>query len=644
MTYTFFSSVLIRTPTYNFQKYSKVNYSVLLKDKEFTSALFLASRSFFNELKKKDFDYNLLNEKQKHTVKKYLNRASFRSTPFGLFSSFSLLNWKEQADTNIVLADSDSYIKLDFSILQKLWEKYLKNYIKGGTKFCTNQTFYFNETDFRYIKTEIDANSQTLFSMISISRNAALKKVLKFCMEYKSYKEVLYFLTGEVGVNSTEAVSFIAELINQQVLISNNAPCVTGEDYSDTIFKHLVDCNEVTNLKRNIDKLPGASNKLYQLIHLANELDHHLLNESGKNYFYTVAEKKVLSGTLSSKYHKQILEGLHCLNCLSIATVSNDLNKFKIAFKEKYETGEVPLLEALDSQFGIGYGDFDKIKDTYGISKDYYSSSKRDDNNQVEKEFLESLLKKWQSNNNYGYELEITDQHLKSIKSDDYKVNFPPSISVIFRLVGEKVFIDSAGGTSGLSLIGRFSCSKKVNAFCKQIAEQEQKLNADIIFAEVAHIDNLHTANINRRQHFRDYEIPVLTNSTIENDKKINLNDLMVSVIDDTVFLSSKKLNQVVIPRLSSALNYTKSSFPIFRFLCDVQNQHLKSSFSFSLASYAHGLIFYPRIIYKSSILQLAEWHIDANELNFLQEKSSSEVLELFKLFAKEINLPKFFA
>lgn len=84
---------------------------------------------------------------------------------------------------------------------------------------------------------------------------------------------------------------------------------------------------------------------------------------------------------------------MHCLNCLSNVTVSNDLNKFKIAFKEKYETGEVPLLEVLDSQFGVGYGDFDKIKDTYGISQDYHTTSKRNNNNEEKKTFWNHYLK-----------------------------------------------------------------------------------------------------------------------------------------------------------------------------------------------------------------------------------------------------------
>ncbi|MEJ7820672.1 MAG: lantibiotic dehydratase [Chitinophagaceae bacterium] len=644
--YNFFSSLFVRTPLYSLGQHKSADYPFILNTYEFKLALLLASTAFFNELKRKQFDYELLSEKQKHTVRKYINRASFRSTPFGLFSSFSLVNWTEELQTNILLADPNPCIKLDFTILHLLWEKYLKHKIQKSTKFQLNQSFYFSKTDFRYIKTEIKENKETLFSMVSISKNTILKKILKFCMTGKSYEEILSLLTEDSGANMQEVDSFMIELINQQIIVSHSAPSVTGEDYTDLIIKYLDDCNEAADLKINLKKLSvNSSDKLCHLLNITNELDKYLLGNVNTNYFYSIAERKVTNGGLSSKYYEQIQDGLYCLNLLSKVAVNSDLNKFKLAFKRKYESGEVPLLEVLDTQFGIGYGNFDKIKNNYGLS-DYNTSSKKDDLIKVEEDFMKSLLKKWQLKNSYnsGYELEITEEHLKNLKTADNNEGLPPSISVIFRLIEEKVFIEDAGGASALSLMGRFSYSKEVYEFGKQIAEQEQKLNKDVIFAEVAHICNLHSANINRRKHLRNYEIPVLTNSTIDTNRKINLSDIMVSVNDNNVKLRSKNLNKVIIPRLSSAFNYTKSSLPVFRFFCDVQSQHLKLNFSFSLASHVPGLRFYPRITYKACILQIAEWHLEASELDFLQEKDPCAVLELFRVFAKEINLPRYFA
>lgn len=648
--YEFFPSLLIRTPLYSFEQYKNLDYSSILKNDEFKIALLLASKSFFSELEKKLFNYELLNDKQKHTVRKYINRASFRSIPFGLFSSFSLVNWSDELESKVVLSEPDSYIKFDFSILQRLWERFLKDRITKSTRFQTNQSFYFSGTDFRYIKTENDRNKETLFSMVSIARNAILKKVLKFCMIGKSYEEIVFFLLA-VGVNKEEADAFIMELLNQQIIVSNNTPNVTGEDYSDLIFKFLDECHEnddVRELKHNINKLSSSSStKIYQLSTIENVLDRHLLAKDEKNYFYSITERKHLSGGLTLKYQEQIKDGLYCLNLLSKVPVINDLDKFKNAFKEKYESEEVSLLEVLDSQFGIGYGEFDKIKDNYGFSNVSFRASERDyaPANDEEKDIVSLLFNEWRFKNGYscGYELEITDNHLKNVKAKNKQDKHPPSITVMFRTMGEKLFIECAGGCSALSLIGRFSYSKQVFEFGKKIADQEQKLNKDVIFAEVAHVCNLHSANINRRHHLRGYEIPVLTNSIIEKNKQIHLSDIMVSVSDDTVVLRSKRLGKIIIPRLSSAFNYTKNSFPVFRFLCDVQNQHLKSNFSFSLASLVPGLKFYPRVRYKSCILQIAEWHLEAKELYFLQEKEPLETFELFQNFAKGIKLPRYF-
>lgn len=644
--YSFSSSLLLRTPLYSVEKYENADYAFILKTEEFKIALLLASNAFFNELRKKDFDYNLLNEKQQHTIKKYINRSSFRSTPFGIFSSFSLVDWTNQEETNIVLAKPDPYIRLDFSILEMLWEKYVKYNVEDFSKFQTNQSFYFSKTDLRYIKTEVEANAERLFSMVSISKNAILKKVLKFCQSSRSHNEIASFLMQEVGVNEPEAVSFIRELIKQQIIVSNLAPNITGKDYTHFFFKHLHECPELRDLKLQIEELSsGYSVKLCSLLEIANELNKQLSLKNNTNHYYSIAEKKVLSGGISSKHQEQIKDGLFCLDLLSKVTVNDDLNKFKTAFKEKYESGEVTLLEVLDSQFGIGYGAFDKIKNHYGLSDNNTATSQQNSHIDAKNEFVESLLKNWQLKNDHdaGFQLEITDDHLRKITTNKNEC-LPPSISVIFRLIDEKIFIESAGGTSAISLLGRFSSSLEVYNLAKQIAEGEQKSNKDIIFAEVAHICNLHSANINRRQHLHDYEIPVLTNSVLESSRKIDLNDILVSVLNDTVILRSIKLNKRIIPRLSSAFNYTKSSFPVFRFLCDIQNQNLKTSFSFSLSSHLPGLRFYPRILYKSCILQVAEWHVEAKELDSFHERKPSEVFRLFHEFAKEINLPRYFA
>jgi len=82
MNYAFSSKLILRTPLFSFEEFSKRDFSQFVGRKEFQEAIYFASRSFFDELKKKDFDFQACTEKQRATIIKYLNRSSFRSTPF----------------------------------------------------------------------------------------------------------------------------------------------------------------------------------------------------------------------------------------------------------------------------------------------------------------------------------------------------------------------------------------------------------------------------------------------------------------------------------------------------------------------------------------------------------------------------------
>ncbi|MGZ5221634.1 MAG: thiopeptide-type bacteriocin biosynthesis protein, partial [Chitinophagaceae bacterium] len=366
------------------------------------------------------------------------------------------------------------------------------------------------------------------------------------------------------------------------------------------------------------------------------------------NLFYAVAKRELVSGGLPSKYQQQLLEGIHCLTLMSKTSPMDDLQKFKTAFSAKYGSEEVPLLQVLDSQLGVGYGDFANIKSAYSFLNSNYNQPERSSlPGNVGKEDLASiLLNVWHLKNTHNeeHEIEITDSHLDALSAKNKSGKLPPSISVIFRICGENLFIEDAGGASALSLIGRFSLAPEVHQFGKEIAELEQDLNPNVTFAEIAHICNHHSANINRRNHLRAYEIPVLTNSVMEQEKQICLSDITVSVVDDTVILYSNKLKKNIVPRLSSAYNYTHNCFPIFRFLCDVQRQHLGSELSLSLPALVPGLKFYPRVRYKSCVLQMAEWHFDGSEFNHMHQVTGEEGAALLRKFAGEKGLPRYFA
>jgi lantibiotic biosynthesis protein len=633
--YQFTSSLLVRTPLLSSESLPFSPNSILRRE-DFRVALFLASRSLFLELAKKDFDYDLLTAKQKQTVKKYLNRASFRSTPFGLFSSVCLIPWSDNQD-EMALSEPSSYLTLDFAVTHEIWERLQQSSFKTDTVFRTNPSMYFSKIDFRYITRSITSD-QAQFSVVSAEKNSILKSLLQFCRRPRTNTEIISFLEC-LQIDRQHANGFVMDLVREQILNSETAPNVTGSDLLQTMATHLPLAKGYLTELSGIDLVNPKVTE--QLCSLSEKIQQDLCRADKGNYFYSISKRSLLKGGLQTRYQESLKEGLQCLQLLASPNISNDLESFKKAFARKYEGQTLPLLEVMDAQFGIGYGGLDRPKVTYGFSSVGYRSSQPHEQAFIENEPLALVLKQWHNQSHGDSEIHITDEDLEGLKRPD-PASQPPSISVLFRTLDDKIVIESAGGPSALPLVGRFSVFNEIYQHGKSIAQREQQLNKDIIFAEIAHLCNLHTANINRRAHFYDYEIPVLTHSTVCENRQIQLSDLLVTVKDNSVVLLSRKLKKIVIPRLSSAFNYTKNDLPIFRFLCDLQNQGLKTHLSFSLSKLVPGLSYYPRVVYKSCILQLAEWHLFAPALQV--DGHHECALSTFREKAKLIRLSRYFS
>ncbi len=656
MNFFFFPNSLVRTPFYSYRDYQYTDLSALLKDSYFQKAIFFASRSFYEELRKKNFELELLSEKQRQSVTKYFNRSTFRSTPFGLFSTFSVVPWSNHGSERVVLASQPlHHLKLDFSVMMKLYEAVMQEKPSSVLRFFPNSTIFFTETDMRYIRTHVNGKDETLFSVISIKKNHALKQVLNFCKGGRSAVEIKEYITEQLQSDEESTESFVQEMYQQELIIPDIKPNVIGSYFGNRLFEEVANL-EGANARSQalIGKLRElAKSKDLELTDLR-EIDASVysqlpVNRDLKSIFYNVSERPFLKGGLPMWIQDAINEGVQCLSYLSAPHHSPDLDRFKRMFLSRYQSGEIPLLEVMDPQLGIGYGSLDKMKDSLGLFDlaDPDQLVLTQENEQVTKDDLHKrLLRQWQAAHQFSpqYELIISEEDLQLFSTRESSVSLPPSIAVMYRLSGDRVFLEDVGGNSAISLLGRFSCSEEVAHLCREITAKEQELNPNVIFAEISHVCNLHTANINQRDHLREYEIPVLTHSFLGDEQQISLDDIMVSVNGDTVVLWSRRHKKRIIPRLGTAFNYVKNKLPVFRFLCDVQNQGVQTVLGFDTPSLLPGLRFYPRVSYGKCIFQLAEWHFDQADFNEINAAPPQEQISLFRDLCKREQLSRYIA
>jgi hypothetical protein len=264
--------------------------------------------------------------------------------------------------------------------------------------------------------------------------------------------------------------------------------------------------------------------------------------------------------------------------------------------------------------------------------------------NQANKDKLQNLLmQKMQANTIIAQPIVINDEDLKNWPEN--WDNLPSTFSTMVRISkknGEtKILLDSATGSSAINLFGRFAyADEKISNYIRQIAEKEKELNPEVLLAEIVHLPESRTGNILARPVFRDYEIPYLTQSTLAHENVILIEDILISVKNDKLYLRSKLLDKEIIPCLSNAHNFTHNSLPLYHFLADMQFQN-KRGLIFSWGILEEALDYTPRVEYENIIFALARWRIRKSEIqSLLKICDDNLLLAEMKEFKDKRNIP----
>lgn len=659
--YVFYPKLILRTPRKPISEFieNELDINVICKDVLFMEAVFIASPVLHAELIK--YQNGLITEekdivKLKASVYKYYSRMSSRCTPFGLFSLCTAVEWVEN-NNGIELQDEiDRQSRYDMLFLCVLVSQIEKlPFVRSKLRYFPNNTIYKMGNEIRYVEYKY-VGVKRKYILSSAQSSVYLDKVLLFTESGSTIQDIAKYITEFEEVSIDEALGFIEELIESQILTSEIEPAITG----DEVLLQIIGKLERINTFGDKDLL-GLIYDLNNLDKLIKSLDSNNSDNEGKyeeiisfikklkipfdktKLFQVDTFGKSSSGGLNKDYQSEILEALDIVNQFNKPKLSTNLENFIKKYQERYEDKEMPLLQVLDNETGIGYIDSTNsalaplVED---ISLGIQMSDEIVLNWKVrDKYFLQKII---QVEREGGIELELDPSDLPKTKNDWSK--HAPSLCVNFRIIGNgQLFLENAGGSSAINMIGRFAHgNQSVCEIAKNIAEEEAKKNPSIIFAEVVHLPENRTGNVLLHPVFREYELPFLTNCGVNKENQIHLKDLRISIRSGLIFLRSVKLNKQVIPRISTAHNWHETSaLPIYKFLGDLQLQNLQQGIFFHWGNLEGQLKFLPRVRYKNVIIKQAQWFFDKRDFEFLNE-SQHCVEAKFKEFRKKWKLPRY--
>lgn len=658
-----FSQYVLRTPLFPISFYLNVieNYSQeglleAFENRLVREAIFIASPELVLALDKWKKDFSGLSNKKENgleiTLLKYIARMSVRCTPFGLFAGCT--TGKIDSETNCILKSPASFNRFT-QFDRQFWLGMLQEFgkrkeIRNHLKYYPNTSVYTLGNFYRYVEYKY-VNTKREHSISALRKSELLETVLLHAKSGIRVDEMVLHLIDDSS-EKEDALAFIYQLIDFQFLVSEIDGTITGKEEWDSVFtifnkipKLQHDNKQLQILKKGLLKLDKSlipvENSYTEIKELIQNMD---LSYDEKYLFQTDLNTATYVNVLSEKVPEKVMQAIRFLNGIQNFKKFTNQTNFIKAFTQRYESREMPLTTVLDTETGIGYLQDSDMNDVHDILERFsFQDSKPKTENQswsvydyiIEKKLQECIAKKEKS-------ILFSEKDFPDF--DANWDNAPATFSVMIELLkNEEISIESSGNSSAAKLLGRFcNGNKGIHNLTKEIIEKETKYHSDKILAEVVHIPESRTGNILRRPVLRDYEIAYLSIPGVAEEKAIDLNDLMISIKENRIFLRSKKYNKEVVPCLSNAHDYSNNkSLPIYHFLCDLQSQDLKPIYSFNWGVLDLHYDYFPRVLYKDVILSKAKWTVNKKEISQFLKMEESGLFEAFTIWKNERNIPR---
>ena len=627
-------------------------------------AILLASPVLYKETFKYLEDCLVPKEKEKFffSALKYLSRMATRCTPFGLFAGCSA--GQIAAHTNILIPDTKHYsrcTRFDMDYLCALAQDIAKKEeIRKRLFFYPNNSNYVVGDTLRYVEYQY-LHGRRKHNIVAIQNTDYLKRLISNSINGATIEQLATLLIDD-EISSEEAKDFINDIIDNQLFVSELEPSVTGPAFLDQLIHSLEKFDSQQELIYQLRSLAHLLQKIdYEQIGCAIPLYTHLKEQiallgtsfSEKHLFQSDMIKRCESSEVDKKIIDEVLQAITFLNKISLSVKQETLlDHFADSFYERFEEREVSLAKLLDTEMGLSFNKSNSEGDRSPLIEGIPFRSKNQENPSHTWSTIQSLLhrKVAEALTDKRQEITLTDDDVKDVnpKWDD----MPHTIAAMCEIFSynsngqSTLFLHPIGGSSAANLLGRFChTDENIHKLVLDIVREEEKvLPEDKLYAEIVHLPESRTGNILARPLLHSHEIPYLAKSGVGKEFQLEVSDLMVSVRQRKFVLRSKRLNKEIIPRLTTAHNYSQpGTMPIYQFLCSLQNQHHRRGIGLILSGLFNEFPYLPRIVYKNTILSLARWLVKPSEIKQIVEGKDMEATdERFKQWKACIGIPRF--
>lgn len=586
---------------------------------------------------------------------RYFSRMASRATPFGLFAGTSTGTIGEE--THLTFGTQSSYrrhTRLDMDYLFALTDLLAgDSSLRNTLTYRPNNSLYRIAGRVRYVESRLDGKQRS-YHLVAVEDTSYLRRTLARAEHGAPPPPLAENLVCE-EITFADAHSYIEKLIENQILVPDLAVGVTGSEpihplidelneHAETIYAANLLSQTRAELQAIDDAGLGVEPERYRSV--ASLLEALPAKVELARLFQVDMFKPAPDATLGRAVLDELVRGVEMLRHIAARPRENRLNDFRKAFVARYEGREVPLVEALDEEIGIGFSANDGAEP---LIKDFAFPPVAGEAEFVNPGYPFLLRKLCEAIECGAHKIEFSDSDIEALKTKDAPP-LPPAFAAMATLAARspealargdfRVHLEGVVGPSGARLLGRFCHGDEfLRAHVERHLRAEEAMQPRAVFAEVVHLPQGRLGNILSRPVLRDYEITYLGHSGAPLERQIPVTDLHVSVRDGRIRLRSASLAREVIPRMTSAHNFGWGNLGIYTFLGLLQRQGTTGlSWNWGALS---GAPFLPRVCVGRLVLSLACWNVGKDELRLLAESKGARRFQAVQTWRAKRKLPR---
>ncbi|MCG8456547.1 MAG: lantibiotic dehydratase [Holophagales bacterium] len=603
-------------------------------------------------------------QRAEQSLVRYFLRMATRPTPFGLFSGCSIGGLGTETRLRLVdRADYQRHTRLDTDYLYAVTEDLGRDLeVRRRSSYRPNDSLYLAAGRLRYAESRL-VGSQRVHHLVAVDMDDYLESVLAIARRGATFEDLAQALVtqdpdGEI--EREEAEEYLEELIDAQILVSDLSPLVTGEEPIHDLLWQLADRPEAAAVRSGLERARarlaafdeaglGLDSEGYRAV--ARRLEELPTEVRLQRLFQVDMIKPAPGACLGPRLLEEIQRALGILQRLAEPMRDDPLSRFRDAFTERFgEHRMVPLSTALDEGVGVGFPGSESAEVSPLLAGFRLPEPGRGRTVPWGPRIEMLFAKLEQALASGAREISLGKKDLEALGGGESEP-LPDGFQVMATAAAEsaealdrgdfELFLRNAYGPSGAQLLGRFChADGELRRRVEQHLRREEAMQADAIFAEVVHLPEGRVGNILARPRLREHEIPFLGRSGATPDLQIPLSDLRVSVVGREIVLHSDRLGRRVIPRLTTAHNYSSKGLVTYRFLGSLQNQGVAPVLGWHWGP-LESAAFLPRVRSGRLVLARARWKVSREEVAKIADKKGAERFVAVRKWRGRRSLPR---